>query len=101
MHIFQEKVPGFNFSHYLEPLLPRRLNSSEPVVIYALPYFQELTKLVEATEPRTVANYVLWRFVRHRINNLVRKRLRYDNKAVVRGACSELSKALLGFLFKQ
>ncbi len=48
----QDKVPGFDFSHYLEPLLPRRLNQSEEVVIYALPYFQKLAKLVEATDKR-------------------------------------------------
>ncbi len=48
----QERVPGVNFSHYLEPLLPRRLDPAEEVVVYALPYFQKLTGLIEATDKR-------------------------------------------------
>jgi len=85
----QSRVQGFNFSLYLEPLLPRELSADENVVIYALPYFQKLVSLVESTDARyvprlsflakysislrTVANYVLWRFIRHRINNLDRR----------------------------
>ncbi|CAB4057310.1 MMEL1 [Lepeophtheirus salmonis] len=43
-------VPKFNFSAYLKDLFPRKLQSSEHV--------------------RTIGNYILWRFIRHRINNL-------------------------------
>ncbi len=48
----QSKVPDFNFSQYLEPLLPRLLDNSEDVVIYALPYFQKLTRLIRRTDSR-------------------------------------------------
>lgn len=48
----QIKVPDFNFSQYLEPVLPRTLNDTEMVVIYALPYFQKLTKLIAETDKR-------------------------------------------------
>eukprot|EP00095_Tigriopus_kingsejongensis_P001687 maker-scaffold1658_size31987-snap-gene-0.9 protein:Tk01687 transcript:maker-scaffold1658_size31987-snap-gene-0.9-mRNA-1 annotation:"endothelin-converting enzyme 1" len=66
----QSKVPDFDFHAYLGALLPRDLNKTEEVVIYSLPYFQKLTKLIQDSDPRTVANYVLWRFIRHRVNNL-------------------------------
>ncbi|TRY79276.1 hypothetical protein TCAL_06071 [Tigriopus californicus] len=66
----QSKVPDFDFNSYLGALLPRELNGTEEVVVYAIPYFQKLTKLVKETEKRVIANYVLWRFIRHRVNNL-------------------------------
>ena len=53
--IFLSQVPSFNFSHYLEPLLPRQIDESEEVVIYALPYLKKLTKLVENTDKRYFA----------------------------------------------
>ena len=39
-------------------------------MIYASKYFLKLTKIVAATPPRVLANYILMRFIRHRINNL-------------------------------
>ena len=65
-----EEIPGFNFTSYLKALLPRPLEERESVVMFALPYFKRLTSLIEMTDKRIVANYILWRFVRHRINNL-------------------------------
>ena len=77
--------------------MPRKLNDTESVVIYALPYYQKLTNLLKGTKKRFVgilpwdmqilqtqgplllqplyfsrvlANYILWRFIRHRLNNL-------------------------------
>jgi hypothetical protein len=46
------EVPDFNFSAYLSNLLHRPLNSSEEVVIYALPYFKKLTKLMKNSNKR-------------------------------------------------
>ena len=65
-----EEIPGFNFTSYLRALLPRPLEERESVVMFALPYFKRLTNLIEMTDQRIVANYILWRFIRHRINNL-------------------------------
>jgi hypothetical protein len=45
-------VPDFDFDSYLSPLLPRKLNDSESVVIYALPFYQKLTKLLQETNKR-------------------------------------------------
>merc|ERR1719367_2433263 len=63
-------VPEFDFDTYLGALMPRKLNDSESVVIYALPYYQKLTNLLKGTKKRVLANYILWRFIRHRLNNL-------------------------------
>ena len=48
----QSKVPDFNFTSYLGHILPRPLNDSEEIVIYALPYFQKLTQLIKSTDKR-------------------------------------------------
>jgi len=46
------EIPDFDFSAYLSNLLHRPLNSSEEVVIYALPYFKQLTKLMNNSNKR-------------------------------------------------
>ena len=48
----QQEIPGFNFSNYLEALLPRELAADEEIVMYALPYFKKLTFLVESSDQR-------------------------------------------------
>nr|XP_031844409.1 neprilysin-4-like isoform X1 [Nomia melanderi] len=63
-------VPQINWHRYLTIVLARPMNFSEPVVVYALQYIQDLVNLLSRTSPRTIANYLLWRFVRHRVNNL-------------------------------
>ncbi|KAG7188439.1 hypothetical protein KM043_008081 [Ampulex compressa] len=63
-------VPQINWHRYLTIVLARPANISEPVVVYALQYIQDLVNLLSQTNPRTIANYLLWRFVRHRVNNL-------------------------------
>ena len=45
--------PGFNFTSYLDALLPRKLRADEKVVMYALPYFKSLTKLLDQTDKRS------------------------------------------------
>ncbi|XP_075238169.1 neprilysin-4-like isoform X2 [Lycorma delicatula] len=63
-------IPEVDWQRYLTILLNRPCNNSEPVVIFALRYVQDLVSLIHKTPPRIVANYLLWRFVRHRVNNL-------------------------------
>ena len=62
--------PGINWTRYLSIVQDREVNSNEKVIMFANEYMQKLVKLIDQSEPSTVANYVLWRFVRHRINNL-------------------------------
>ena len=63
-------VPSFNFTQYLDIVLEKKLAADEEIVIYASKYFQKLTKIVRDTDKRVLANYILMRFIRHRINNL-------------------------------
>ncbi|KAL1402566.1 hypothetical protein pipiens_006032 [Culex pipiens pipiens] len=65
-----EEIPEIDWTRYLSIIMERPINSSEFVVMFALNYMKDLVLLIDQTEPRTVANYILWRFVRHRINNL-------------------------------
>ena len=48
----QTQVPQFNFSQYLDPILPRKFNKTENIVIYALPYYQKLMSLIDKTDNR-------------------------------------------------
>ncbi|EDV91094.1 neprilysin-4 [Drosophila grimshawi] len=63
-------VPQIGWTTYLSTLQGRTVNDTEQVVIYAVEYMKQLVALLASTEPRTVANYMMWRFVRHRINNV-------------------------------
>ncbi|XP_058056004.1 neprilysin-4 [Anopheles bellator] len=65
-----DEVPGINWTRYLETVAERPVNASDFVVMFALTYMRDLVELIGQTESRIVANYILWRFVRHRINNL-------------------------------
>ncbi|XP_049547801.1 neprilysin-4-like [Anopheles darlingi] len=83
----QDEIPEIDWSGYLKIVTDRPVNSSEFVVMFALTYMHDLVELIEQTEPRIVANYILWRFVRHRINNL-------DDRFL--GAKQRFSNALFG-----
>lgn len=63
-------IPQIDWQKYLSIVLSRPANVSESVVVFALQYFQDLVNLLSNTSSRTISNYLLWRFVRHRVNNL-------------------------------
>ena len=48
------EVPEFDFYAYLSNLLQRPINSTEEVVIYAIPYFKRLTKLMKDSNKRLI-----------------------------------------------
>ena len=50
-------MPEFDFDTYLGALMPRKLNDTESVVIYALPYYQKLTNLLKGTKKRLVEDF--------------------------------------------
>lgn len=66
----QRQIPEIDWTLYLEIVLQREVNKTEKLVMFALNFMQDLVKLINKTEKHTVANYLLWRFVRHRVNNL-------------------------------
>ena len=63
-------VPNFNFTRYLEVVIPEKIQPHQNIVIYASKYFKKLTEIIQTTNKRVLANYILMRFIRHRINNL-------------------------------
>ena len=65
-----DRIPDIDWSRYLTILQERPVQSTEEIVIYASDYMKELVTLLGDTNRKTVANYLLWRFVRHRINNV-------------------------------
>lgn len=63
-------IPQIDWIRYLTVVLERPVSPDEMVVMFATKYMQNLVELLSRTEKRTVANYIFWRFVRHRINNM-------------------------------
>ncbi|GFS75640.1 neprilysin-1 [Nephila pilipes] len=66
----QEKIPLVNWTLYFSIAMPLELTDDEEVVVYAVPYLLSMSDLVTNTSKRTVANYILWRFVYNRVSNL-------------------------------
>lgn len=65
-----EEIPEIDWIRYLTIIQDRTIDPQEKVIMFAKSYMKDLVKLIESSEPATVANYLIWRFVRHRINNL-------------------------------
>ncbi|CAK1547341.1 unnamed protein product [Leptosia nina] len=63
-------VPKVDWRRYLCIVMNRTVDSEETVVLFALNYVRHLVQLIEKTDLTTLSNYLLWRFVRHRVNNL-------------------------------
>uniref|UniRef100_A0A7N8X5Y5 Phosphate regulating endopeptidase homolog, X-linked n=1 Tax=Mastacembelus armatus TaxID=205130 RepID=A0A7N8X5Y5_9TELE len=90
----QRTIPQFDWLGFVRAVVEsktdpaRSISSAEPVIVRAPQYFKDLFKLIDATDPRTVANYVQWRTVFSRITTLSRRFLyRYLDYAQV-GATS-------------
>ncbi|XP_066592066.1 membrane metallo-endopeptidase-like 1 [Prorops nasuta] len=69
---FQFKTFGYN------------IDSSEMVKVYNMQFFRKLPILLQATDSRTIANYIIWSFVRLNINfsgkTLISKKNKYEDK---------------------
>lgn len=89
-------IPQFDWLAFLKAVVEskddpsRSVSPSELVIVRAPQYFKDLMKLLEATDPRTVANYVQWRTVFSRVTTLSRRFLyRYlDYARVTTGTTS-------------
>lgn len=92
----QQNIPQFDWVGFVKAVMksktdpPISISSSERVIVRAPQYFKELFKLINTTDPRTVANYVQWRTVFSRITTLSRRFLyRYlDYARVTTGTTS-------------
>ncbi|XP_026752063.2 neprilysin-4-like isoform X2 [Galleria mellonella] len=70
LHKLEELVPEIKWRRYLCIVMNRTVQLDETVVLFALNYVRHLVQLIKETESSTLSNYLLWRFVRHRVNNL-------------------------------
>ncbi|KAM4702180.1 phosphate-regulating neutral endopeptidase PHEX [Discoglossus pictus] len=65
---FLKKVIDFNIHPELKDI-----DSSENVIVRVPQYFKDLFNILETEDKRTVANYLIWRFVYSRVSNLSRR----------------------------
>ncbi|KAI0242656.1 Neprilysin-4 [Lamellibrachia satsuma] len=70
---FRIKYKGIDWIKYLQLLFANVsvvIDDTEPVVVYAPVYMKRLADLLTGMPKRTVANYMMWRFVMNRVGNL-------------------------------
>ncbi|XP_031625441.1 neprilysin-4-like [Contarinia nasturtii] len=63
-------VPEIDWQNYLQIVLEQKIDRNEVIVMFALNFMQDVVHLINNVDARIVANYMLWKFVRHRINSL-------------------------------
>lgn len=68
-----DSIPQIDWTRYLEIVQERKVDPNEKVIMYAYYYMKDLVLLLHSTDASTIANYLFWRFVRHRVNNLDNK----------------------------
>ncbi|KAM5277240.1 endothelin-converting enzyme 2 isoform 10-T10 [Hipposideros larvatus] len=60
----QALAPSMNWLEFLSFLLsPLELGDSEPVVVYGTNYLQQVSELINRTEPSILNNYLIWNLV--------------------------------------
>ncbi|XP_064611411.1 neprilysin-like isoform X2 [Liolophura sinensis] len=71
-----DNITGFDWRQYLNLLFNEAnmtIEDSEEVVVYAPQYLIGLMNILEETDNRTLANYLIWRIMMNRVNNLPEK----------------------------
>ncbi|KAM8976490.1 phosphate-regulating neutral endopeptidase PHEX [Pelodytes ibericus] len=75
-----EMIPQFDWLAYLKKIIDvniypeiKDIDSSEIVIVRVPQYFKDLFNILESEDKRTLANYLIWRFVYSRIPNLSRR----------------------------
>lgn len=68
----QRYTPSIDWETYFKYSFPDlSINSTEQVGLYGLDFFMDIAQLINSTSnKKTVINYLLWRFVMNRVNNL-------------------------------
>ncbi|KAK9890169.1 hypothetical protein WA026_008973 [Henosepilachna vigintioctopunctata] len=62
--------PQLDWIRYFSMVLGKTMTLEDPIACFCTAYLHRLVDLLSNTDPRIVANYLLWRFIRHRTNNL-------------------------------
>ncbi|KAM4046811.1 phosphate-regulating neutral endopeptidase PHEX [Anomaloglossus baeobatrachus] len=73
-------IPQFDWLTYLKKVIDfkmypelKEIDSSEEVIVRVPQYFKDLFRILENEDKRTIANYLIWKFVYSRISNLSRR----------------------------
>lgn len=61
----QYLIPGFDWIAYLNQFLPTLVSRDEPVVIYAISYFDKVAQIIAQHDTKVQHNYAIWRLVKH------------------------------------
>ncbi|KOC68003.1 Membrane metallo-endopeptidase-like 1 [Habropoda laboriosa] len=85
----QREIPQLKWRAYLQEFISAPITEEEPIVAYAMPYFVQMGRIVNATDRRTLHNYILWRLVMSIMPHMIDE---YQQKRV------EFQKILLGIL---
>ncbi|XP_011687007.1 PREDICTED: membrane metallo-endopeptidase-like 1 [Wasmannia auropunctata] len=87
----QREVPQLQWLVYLREFINTPIDEKEPIVIYAMPYFVQMGRIISRTGQRTLHNYILWRFVMsimpHMIDEYQQKRIEF--RKILVGILSE------------
>ncbi|CAI9741548.1 neprilysin-1-like isoform X2 [Octopus vulgaris] len=70
------KLPEFDWLKYLTETFSAAnitLTTEQPVVVYALDFLTNLVQILKVTPKKTLANYLVWRIIMNRVNNLPKK----------------------------
>ncbi|XP_064459622.1 neprilysin-1-like [Ornithodoros turicata] len=70
LQMLSEMVPEFNWTEYLSTFLPVSLSDDEPVVIYSVPYLQEIGPILQQSDRRTLHNFAIWRLINYLLQYL-------------------------------
>ncbi|CAL1541739.1 unnamed protein product [Lymnaea stagnalis] len=79
---FSRQVPELDWLRYFKDVFKAvdiDITEDEKIIVYAPPYFEKLGKLFEKTEDRIIINYIMWRSMMSRINNLPRQYRNINN----------------------
>nr|XP_035945488.1 membrane metallo-endopeptidase-like 1 isoform X4 [Halichoerus grypus] len=66
-------LKGFNWTLFIQSVLSSvkiKLLPDEEVVVYGIPYLQNLEDIIDVYSARTIQNYLVWRLVLDRISSL-------------------------------
>ncbi|XP_070365416.1 endothelin-converting enzyme 2 isoform X4 [Equus asinus] len=70
----QALAPSMDWLEFLSFLLsPLELSDSEPVVVYGMDYLQQVSELINRTEPSVLNNYLIWNLVQKTTSSLDRR----------------------------
>ncbi|XP_041377327.1 neprilysin-1-like [Gigantopelta aegis] len=73
----KREIPQLDWLRYLqkmyEPFHNITITDAENVVAYTPEYFKRVLALVKTTDTKTLVNYMIWRIMQHRVNNLQEK----------------------------